>query len=60
MMKLALLLISFAAVSACDRLSPTERKLVGSWNFQTIDSTTSLTYEADHTFSVSVWFGEER
>jgi hypothetical protein len=52
--------VSISTATAGHRLSAIEAKLVGSWNFASTDSTATLTYESDHTFSQSVWAGDER
>lgn len=53
-------MLTVSAVSAGQPPSPAEAKLVGSWVFASLDSTLTLTYERNHTFSQSVWTGGER
>jgi len=40
--------------------SSREAKLIGSWTFASVDSTLTVTYRKDHTFSESTWTGGER
>jgi hypothetical protein len=47
--------------AGCQASRSTEQKLVGSWDFnRSIDSVDTITYEADHTFFVSVRFQDDR
>jgi hypothetical protein len=52
--------LTVCGASAGRNLLPAEARLVGSWVFASVDSTVTLTYERDHTFSQSVWSGGER
>jgi hypothetical protein len=48
-------LVLAICAAACHRNSSTEKILIGSWNFNhTIDSDETITFEPDHTFSVSI------
>ena len=48
-------------IAGCQASRSTEQKLVGSWDFnRSIDSVDTITYEADHTFFVSVRFQDDR
>src|SRR5438477_1861803 len=48
-------------LAACHQLSPTEKRLVGSWDYnRQIDGVDTITYEADHTFFVSVRMMDDR
>jgi hypothetical protein len=56
-MSRAIALLSIAVFAgACQRSAPPERMLVGSWSevYHAMDSITFLTFEPDHTFTVSI------
>jgi hypothetical protein len=39
------------ALTGCQRLSPTERKLVGTWEYSGMDFTTRVAFRSDHTMA---------
>jgi hypothetical protein len=60
MVKLSVVAIVIC-VTGCQLPRSTEQRLIGSWIYnRTIDSEYTITYEADHTFFVSVGFMDQR